>query len=90
MAGSRSRFVTMVPGSATGVADLPAQATASSGCANAPKPSTAVHLVDRGEALYMSAAIAKTHVGHLLTKLNVRDRTHLVIAAYEAGLISRT
>jgi DNA-binding NarL/FixJ family response regulator len=42
-----------------------------------------------GSALYMSAATAKTHVGRLLTKLNVRDRTHLVIAAYEAGLISR-
>ena len=43
-----------------------------------------------GDALYMSAATAKTHVGHLLTKLNARDRTHLVIAAYEAGLITRT
>jgi DNA-binding NarL/FixJ family response regulator len=43
-----------------------------------------------GDALYMSAATAKTHVGRLLTKLNVRDRTHLVIAAYEAGLINRT
>jgi DNA-binding NarL/FixJ family response regulator len=42
-----------------------------------------------GNALYMSAATAKTHVGRLLTKLNARDRTHLVIAAYEAGLISR-
>jgi DNA-binding CsgD family transcriptional regulator len=38
-----------------------------------------------GDALYMSAATAKTHVGHLLTKLNARDRTHLVIAAYEGG-----
>ena len=37
-----------------------------------------------GNALYMSAATAKTHVGRLLTKLNARDRTHLVIAAYEA------
>ena len=42
-----------------------------------------------GNALYMSAATAKTHVGRLLTKLSARDRTHLVIAAYEAGLISR-
>jgi DNA-binding NarL/FixJ family response regulator len=40
-----------------------------------------------GDALYMSAATAKTHVGRLLTKLNARDRTHLVIAAYEAGLV---
>lgn len=43
-----------------------------------------------GDALYMSAATAKTHVGRLLTKLNARDRTHLVIAAYEAGLIKQT
>jgi DNA-binding NarL/FixJ family response regulator len=43
-----------------------------------------------GDALYMSTATAKTHVGRLLTKLNARDRTHLVIAAYEAGLINRT
>ena len=40
-----------------------------------------------GTALYMSAATAKTHVGRLLTKLDARDRTHLVIAAYEAGLV---
>jgi DNA-binding NarL/FixJ family response regulator len=42
-----------------------------------------------GAELYMSAATAKTHVGRLLTKLGARDRTHLVIAAYEAGLIER-
>jgi DNA-binding NarL/FixJ family response regulator len=42
-----------------------------------------------GIALHMSAATAKTHVGRLLTKLSARDRTHLVIAAYEAGLVDR-
>jgi len=42
-----------------------------------------------GVTLHMSAATAKTHVGRLLTKLGVRDRTHLVIAAYEAGLVDR-
>jgi DNA-binding NarL/FixJ family response regulator len=42
-----------------------------------------------GVALHMSAATAKTHVGRLLTKLGARDRTHLVIAAYEAGLVDR-
>ena len=42
-----------------------------------------------GATLHMSAATAKTHVGRLLTKLGVRDRTHLVIAAYEAGLVDR-
>jgi len=38
--------------------------------------------------LYLSVATAKSHVGHLLTKLGARDRAQLVIAAYEAGLMS--
>ena len=36
--------------------------------------------------LDISPATTKTHVGHLLTKLNARDRVHLVILAYQAGL----
>ena len=43
-----------------------------------------------GGALHMSAATAKTHVGRLLMKLRARDRTQLVIAAYEAGLVERS
>jgi DNA-binding NarL/FixJ family response regulator len=38
--------------------------------------------------LYISPATAKTHVARLLAKLGVRDRVHLVIAAYESGLVS--
>jgi DNA-binding NarL/FixJ family response regulator len=38
--------------------------------------------------LFISTATAKAHVAHLLAKLGVRDRVHLVIAAYEAGLVS--
>jgi DNA-binding NarL/FixJ family response regulator len=38
--------------------------------------------------LCISEATAKTHVGHLLTKLNARDRVHLVILAFQAGLVS--
>ena len=38
--------------------------------------------------LYISEATAKTHVGHLLTKLNARDRVHLVILAFQVGLVS--
>jgi DNA-binding NarL/FixJ family response regulator len=37
--------------------------------------------------LSISEATAKTHVGHLLTKLNARDRVHLVILAFQAGLV---
>jgi DNA-binding NarL/FixJ family response regulator len=38
--------------------------------------------------LCISMATAKAHVAHLLTKLGARDRVQLVIAAYEAGLVS--
>jgi DNA-binding NarL/FixJ family response regulator len=40
-----------------------------------------------GEALYVSAATAKTHVSRLLMKLGARDRTQLVVLAYESGLV---
>jgi DNA-binding NarL/FixJ family response regulator len=39
------------------------------------------------EKLYVSIGTVKTHVGHLLTKLGARNRVHLVIAAYEAGVV---
>ena len=39
------------------------------------------------ERLYLSAATAKTHVGRLLMKLQARDRTQLVVIAYETGLV---
>jgi len=38
--------------------------------------------------LHLSIATAKSHVGRLLTKLGARDRAQLVIAAYEAGLMT--
>jgi DNA-binding NarL/FixJ family response regulator len=38
------------------------------------------------DRLAISAATTKTHVSHLLAKLNARDRVHLVILAYQAGL----
>lgn len=38
--------------------------------------------------LVISAATAKAHVARLFSKLGARDRVHLVIAAYEAGLVS--
>jgi len=36
----------------------------------------------------VSPATAKTHVSRILTKLGLRDRAQLVIAAYESGLIT--
>ena len=37
--------------------------------------------------LVISDATAKTHVAHVLTKLDLADRVHAVIYAYESGLI---
>jgi DNA-binding NarL/FixJ family response regulator len=39
------------------------------------------------EQLVLTEPTIKSHVSHLLTKLDARDRTQAVIAAYEAGLI---
>ena len=38
--------------------------------------------------LVVSPATVKTHVSRILTKLGLRDRAQLVIAAYESGLIT--
>jgi DNA-binding CsgD family transcriptional regulator len=40
------------------------------------------------EQLTISPATAKTHVAHLLTKLDSRDRIQLVIIAYRCGLVT--
>jgi DNA-binding NarL/FixJ family response regulator len=40
------------------------------------------------EQLTISPATAKTHVAHLLTKLDARDRIQLVIIAYQSGLVT--
>jgi len=37
--------------------------------------------------LYMSPATARTHVSRTMTKLGARDRTQLVVLAYETGLV---
>jgi DNA-binding NarL/FixJ family response regulator len=41
------------------------------------------------EQLTISPATAKTHVAHLLTKLDARDRIQLVILAYQSGLVNK-
>jgi DNA-binding NarL/FixJ family response regulator len=40
------------------------------------------------QELFLSELTVKTHVSHILNKLNLRDRVQVVILAYEAGLIS--
>jgi DNA-binding NarL/FixJ family response regulator len=39
------------------------------------------------DKLYMSASTAKTHATRAMTKLGARDRSQLVIFAYESGLV---
>jgi len=38
--------------------------------------------------LYLSPLTSKTHVSRAMTKLGLRDRTQLVVLAYEAGLVT--
>ena len=40
-----------------------------------------------GQTLHIAPSSVKTHVGHLLAKLGLNDRVHLVIFAYEHGVI---
>jgi DNA-binding NarL/FixJ family response regulator len=39
------------------------------------------------DKLYLSEATVKTHVGRVLSKLELRDRAQVVVYAYEAGIV---
>jgi DNA-binding NarL/FixJ family response regulator len=39
------------------------------------------------DTLFVSEATIKTHVSHILSKLDVRDRVQAVVVAYESGLV---
>jgi DNA-binding NarL/FixJ family response regulator len=43
--------------------------------------------VEIAERLMVSEATVKTHVGHVFTKLDLRDRVQAVIYAYESGVV---
>jgi DNA-binding NarL/FixJ family response regulator len=43
---------------------------------------------EMAEALFVSETTIKTHVSHILTKLDLRDRVQAVVTAYESGLVS--
>lgn len=60
-----------------------------------PREREVLALVGRGrsnaeiaEQLVLSPATAKTHVSRILAKLHARDRSQLVVMAYESGLIT--
>ena len=40
-----------------------------------------------GQQLYISDATVKTHITHILQKLNLRDRVQAVVLAYESGIL---
>ncbi len=40
------------------------------------------------DALFLGEATVKTHVGRVLTKLEVRDRVQAVVLAYETGVVT--
>jgi DNA-binding NarL/FixJ family response regulator len=40
------------------------------------------------DRLYLSDATVKTHIGHILPKIGLRDRVQAVVFAYETGLVT--
>jgi len=39
------------------------------------------------DELFLTPGTVKTHVSHILRKLDARDRVQAVVAVYEAGLV---
>ena len=43
--------------------------------------------IEIGRELYISDTTVKTHITHILQKLDLRDRVQAVVLAYQTGLV---
>lgn len=49
---------------------------------------TGANNAEISERLFIGAATVKSHISHILTKLDLRDRAQAIVFAYESGLVS--
>jgi DNA-binding NarL/FixJ family response regulator len=60
-----------------------------------PRERDVLRLIGRGasnteiaESLFVSEATVKSHIGHIFTKLDLRDRAAAIVFAFDHGLVA--